>query len=236
VTPRRRAAPKKAAPGFVRRLPTERGPERLDPDLEALAVPIDDVHPWPGNPRQGDVGALSQALTRFGQRKPLVVQRSTGLIIAGNHTWQAAQALGWRAVAVNAADTDDAEAVAYALADNRTSDLASYDEAQLAELLQAVGEAGLPGTGYDADDVDALLRKLKVEGLGIEAFDTLPTGPKGEFEQMMFTLHRDQAERVRAGLVAAKGRGSFGDTGNENSNGNALARLVDAAVKAWSRA
>ena len=160
----KRKAPKKkpaAKPtAFVRRAVKAHGPERIDPDIASLAVPIEDVKPWPGNPRQGDVGAMSEGLKRFGQRKPIVVQKSSAMIVAGNHTWKAAKALGWKSIAVNVIAVDDGEAVAFALSDNRIGDLASYDDAQLADLLKAVGEEGLPGTGYDADDVDALLKKL----------------------------------------------------------------------------
>jgi hypothetical protein len=45
---------------------------------------------------------------------------------------------------------------------------------------------------------------------------------------MTFTLAAHQAETVRDALKAAKEAGPFVDTGNENSNGNALARICEA--------
>lgn len=98
------------------------------PALESLQVPIDDVHQLPGNPRRGDVDAVAASLQRFGQRKPIVA-RADGTITAGNHTWQAAKQLGWDSIAVVRIDDDDATASAFALADNRTAELGSYDDA-----------------------------------------------------------------------------------------------------------
>jgi hypothetical protein len=49
---------------------------------------------------------------------------------------------------------------------------------------------------------------------------------------MTFTLHTTQADIVREALEAAKGAGDFVDSPNENSNGNALARLAELALGA----
>jgi len=146
--------------------PAPDDPARLDPALEPLAVPIESVTLWESNYRQGDVGAVSESLRRFGQRKPVVVQASSRTVIAGNHVLRAATALGWRRIAAVVADLGDEEATAYAIADNRTSDLAVNDDAQLSALLtrlvadNAGNEAVLVGTGYDADDLEALLKKV----------------------------------------------------------------------------
>jgi len=59
------------------------------------------------------------------------------------------------------------------------------------------------------------------------AFAALPDEDRAPFQQMTFTLHDDQAETVREAMKAAKAIGAFIDTGNENSNGNALARICE---------
>jgi len=56
----------------------------------------------------------------------------------------------------------------------------------------------------------------------------MPSGDKAPIQQITFTLHDDQAEAVKAALQKAKAAGPFVDTGNENSNGNALARIAEA--------
>ena len=135
------------------------------PDLKPLLVPIDEVTKWPGNARQGDVGAISQSLERFGQTKPIAVQLSSGHIVAGNHAWDAAKALGWTHIAVAKNAMTDADAMAYLIADNRTEELGTYDFQTLGSLLaQLAREDNLTGTGYTAEDVDDFLKSLDVDG------------------------------------------------------------------------
>ncbi len=122
-------------------------------ELEAHLRPVEDLVLLPGNPRQGDIGAISESLSRFGQLKPIVVDKD-GIILAGNHTYQAALMLGWPQVAAITVDLEGSEAAGFALADNRLSDLASYDNDALLAFIIETGD--LKGTGYDADDVDAL--------------------------------------------------------------------------------
>ena len=135
--------------------------------LRDLRIPIDSVSPFPGNPRQGDVGSIAESLRRFGQQKPIVVQASSRYIVAGNHLWHAAKALSWGEIAANVEDMDDRTAEAYLIADNRTSELGSYDEDALGEMLRKIAREGnLKGTGYDGDDVDDFLRRLDAENAG----------------------------------------------------------------------
>lgn len=105
--------------------------------------------------------AIAASLGRFGQLRPILVQESTGRIVAGNHTYQAAQLLGADDIAAVFVNLDDDDARDYLAADNRTSDLASYDDAALAQLLMDTADAGrLEGTGYDAAYVDSLVARL----------------------------------------------------------------------------
>lgn len=55
----------------------------------------------------------------------------------------------------------------------------------------------------------------------------LPNGERSPFRQMTFVLHESQAESVEQAIRAAKAAGPFVDSPNENSNGNALARIVE---------
>lgn len=126
-------------------------------------VPIDAVRPHPKNVRQGDIGAISESLKAHGQYRAIVAQRSTGHIIAGNHTWKAAKVLGWNQIAVHWLDVDDEKALRILLVDNRTTDLATYDSAGLADLLKTLSASptALDGTGFDGDALDELLGDLQ---------------------------------------------------------------------------
>jgi site-specific DNA-methyltransferase (adenine-specific) len=132
----------------------------IQKDLLQLACPISQLSLLPGNPRRGDVDAVKASLERFGQRKPIVVRKSDRVVIAGNHTLQAAQALGWSEIAVVWVDDDDAMSKAFALADNRTAELGDYDEEALAALIGEVGALDpelLEATGWDSKSVSDLL-------------------------------------------------------------------------------
>lgn len=115
----------------------------------------------PDNPRHGDIGAISQSLERFGQQKPIVINRD-GVILAGNHTFQAAQALGWEEIWVTESELEGADQPGFALADNRLSDLATYDHDVLLKMMQEMPD--LAGTGYDLDDLDELLDEARRNG------------------------------------------------------------------------
>lgn len=127
-------------------------------DLSKLARPIDEFEPWPDNPRRGDLSAIRASLERFGQLRPIVVQRSSSRIAAGNHLWRAAKDLGATKIAAAVVDLTDTEAKAFLVADNRASELGHTDVPALTRLLDELARAGaLDGIGYSSDDVTALL-------------------------------------------------------------------------------
>jgi ParB-like chromosome segregation protein Spo0J len=142
-------------------------------DLKHLARPVGDLKLLPGNPRKGDVEAVKRSYERFGQRKPIVALPD-GTVIAGNHQLLAARALGWEEIAVVTSDDDEQTAKAFALADNRTSDLGHYDNEALAELLMEISSDLdlLYDTGYDEKFLEALLKPTTITE-DIEEFDTI---------------------------------------------------------------
>lgn len=131
--------------------------ELVTQDYELVSVDKLAVHPK--NPRRGDVLGLTHSVAANGFYGALVVQRSTGFVLAGNHRLLAAKAQGASEVPVIYVDVDDDRAQRILLVDNRSNDVATYDEEQLAELLGTLGETqeGLVGTGYSEDDLAALL-------------------------------------------------------------------------------
>jgi ParB-like chromosome segregation protein Spo0J len=131
-------------------------------ELSHLAVDLSDLKPHPENVRQGDVGAITESLKHHGQYRPIVVQKSTGHILAGNHTFKAAKALKWKQIAATYVDCDDEQALRILLMDNRANDLASYDDNALAEMLKALmaTDQKLDGTGFDASDLDELVKDV----------------------------------------------------------------------------
>lgn len=138
---------------------------------------IADLTPDPQNARTHDdknLKAIEGSLREFGQRKPIVIT-SQNIIAAGNGTVEAAKSLGWTEIeAVRVpADWDADRIKAFALADNRTAELADWNPQVLADQLielDAVGfaveefgfEALQPPTDLDNDNDEPL------------SFDTAP--------------------------------------------------------------
>lgn len=128
-------------------------------NIQSLLIEIDSLTPHPRNVRQGDVGAICESLKAHGQYRAIVFQESTNQIIAGNHTWKAAKSLGWTHISATPFDCDDESALRILLADNKASDLATYDNDQLEDLLRelALTERALEGTLFDGDYLDQLI-------------------------------------------------------------------------------
>jgi 16S rRNA G966 N2-methylase RsmD len=102
-------------------------------------VLIDDLELDPNNARRHskkNLDAIAASLERFGQRKPIVVWRNR--VVAGNGTLVAARSLGWREISVARCPDhwDELQVKAFALADNRSAELAEWDEQVLNAQLQ----------------------------------------------------------------------------------------------------
>jgi len=111
-------------------------------ELEIKVIAIDDLTLDPDNARahnQKNLDAIAKSLQMFGQRKPVVITNEN-VVVAGNGTLEAAKQIGWKGLAVVRVPSDwDSDTIkAYALADNRSAELASWDTdillSQLREL------------------------------------------------------------------------------------------------------
>jgi DNA modification methylase len=110
----------------------------------------------PANARKHDkknLDAIKGSLARFGQQKPIVISKDN-VVIAGNGTLAAARELGWNEIEVKRSKLTGVEAIAYALADNRSAELAAWDDEILGKTLHALQEDGFPiaDIGFDPGD------------------------------------------------------------------------------------
>jgi len=107
--------------------------------LRSLTVPVAELRPDPANARthpEKNLAAICGSLVEYGQRTPLVVNRRTGYVEKGNGTLEAALSLGWTHLAAIYVEDDPAKAAGYALADNRSAELAGWDQQKLEALLR----------------------------------------------------------------------------------------------------
>jgi ParB family chromosome partitioning protein len=129
--------------------------------MEILSLPITDLHPDPANARrhsQRNVDAIAASLARFGQQKPLVID-AANVVRAGNGTLAAAKALGWTHVMVTRSNLAGVEATAFAIADNRSAELAEWDTEILAAAL---ADPEIGDLGFDAKEIARILESPDV--------------------------------------------------------------------------
>lgn len=202
--------------------------------MKVQTVNIKDISQDPANVRrhgERNLSAIVASLRKFGQQKPIVVN-ADGIILAGNGTYEAAKRLGWEKIDVVRSNLKGSDATGFAIADNRTSELAEWDETGIAETLRALQseEFDVEAAGFTVGEVQTLLESLGAFDVNESEAPALADGDRAPFQAMTFTLHDDQAEVIKRALDAAKDAGPFIDTGNENSNGNALARIAEAYI------
>jgi site-specific DNA-methyltransferase (adenine-specific) len=115
-----------------------------------------ELTPDPNNARQHDdknLKAIMGSLKEFGQRKPIVITEA-GVIVAGNGTVEAAKRLGWTDIEVVKVPDDwtPDKVKAFAIADNRTAELANWNQEVLTtQLLELEAEGWeLAEFGFEA--------------------------------------------------------------------------------------
>ena len=126
--------------------------------MNLIDISIDDLRHDPNNARSHDeknLQSVQKSLEAFGQQKPIVID-SEKTIIAGNATAKAASMLGWKKIQAIQTNLSGKEAAAFAIADNRTAELAEWDFSQLGKTFEelALNPELLGATGFDLDDID----------------------------------------------------------------------------------
>jgi DNA modification methylase len=143
-------------------------------------VPVSTISPDPSNARKHDqrnLDAIRGSLARFGQQKPIVVDEA-GVVVAGNGTLEAAKALGWQSISVVRTKLKNADRTAFAIADNRTGELAGWDNDALYRSLKDLEAYGVDldvDVGFDLKDVHGIEGAL---GLDQAKQDEVPPVPE----------------------------------------------------------
>ena len=123
--------------------------------MEVQTRPVVDLIPDPNNARKHDqknLDAIKGSLAKFGQQKPIVIDKNN-IVLAGNGTLASAKALGWKDIQVVVSTLEGFNASAYALADNRSSELAEWDTDVLSDTLKALhaAEFDIGEIGFEDD-------------------------------------------------------------------------------------
>jgi ParB-like chromosome segregation protein Spo0J len=187
----------------------------------------DELVPYARNSRTHSpeqIAQLCASITEFGFTNPVLIDE-TGLIIAGHGRVTAAQKLKITEIpCVVLRGLTETQKRAYVIADNKLALNAGWDDEMLFNEIRGLMDDNfsLDLLGFDEESIAAILREASpIEMPNLDASETK------EFQQMTFILSNEQAEQVKTAIDKAKGLGAFVETGNENSNGNALARVCE---------
>jgi len=174
-------------------------------------IKITSIRTYDKNPRIGNVDVIAESLAKNGQFKPIVVNKRTMQVLAGNHTYLAARSLGWDTIYASFIDVDDDTAKRIVLADNKTSDMGTYDDSILAELLASLPE--VTGTGYSVTEFDDLIKNIQSDVADAkksldDLTDLMPSeldfAPKKDPRQQMLDEETDEEREAQRNRGATR--------------------------------
>lgn len=166
--------------GMAQKDVVDAGKEKGRREIRIEYMRLDEILRNPANPKDHDLSALAESLERFGFVSPMGINEETGKLLWGHGRLddlvafmdEGRPALGgiqvdgdgmWKAPVVRGVHLDAEDGTAYLVADNRQVELGGWNEPKLVETLIRIAGGdgrGLRGTGYDGDDVDALIRLI----------------------------------------------------------------------------
>ena len=123
-----------------------------------------------------------RSLQEFGQHAPLVVQRSTGKVLVGNGRLEAMRRLGWTQAAVFYVDDDNKTALRRALADNRTAELAEWDDDLLKDLIAELGKDVI---GWDEIDLGKMFDDDEAMDDDFDISTAMPETPETQMGELI---------------------------------------------------
>jgi ParB-like chromosome segregation protein Spo0J len=186
------------------------------------------------NPRNWRVHPLNQqnalkgVLEEVGWVQEVIINKRTGNLVDGHLRCQLAAREGAKTIPVKYVDLSEEEEALVLSTLDPIAAMATTDRAKLDDLMR--------GIQSDNEQVQALVKEIaEKENLLIDGkdgfdFSALPDEDRAPFRQMTFTLHDSQFEQVTEAMRVSKGMGTFEGSLNENSNGNALARICETFI------
>jgi DNA modification methylase len=128
--------------------------------LQIQEVELIKLHPWEDNPRLNDhaVNAVAQSIRSFGFKVPILCDQNL-TIIAGHTRWKAAKKLGMNTVPVIMIEMTDAQRRAFAVADNKTAEIADWDFPKLKEVLEELRseDIDIKSLGFSDEEIRRLI-------------------------------------------------------------------------------
>ena len=164
--------------------------------MDRQTVPLRNLKYHPDNARTHDMGIIVESLERHGQFRALIVQKSTGYVLAGNGTLEGMRFLRMATAEVDYVDVDERQALEILAIDNKANDEASYDPDAVAVLLGRFS-GDYAGSGFSEPEAKALLaetmeRETLLANLPPEVKVEIESGPDESAERVERVLNADQ--------------------------------------------
>jgi len=196
--------------------------------MEITNIAIDDLNPAIYNPRldlqpdDKEYQDIKRSIVEFTLVEPLVINKDM-TVIGGHQRLKVLKDLQYKEVPCIVVDLNKQKEKMLNIALNKIS--GDWDRPRLKDLLEELdsGEFDVNLTGFDEKEIETLMTQFHQDEYNTD-FE-LPDGEKAPFQQMTFTLADEQAELIKQNMVIAK-KDIVETFDNENSNGNALYRMV----------
>lgn len=175
---------------------------------------INDIKPYENNPRNNDdaVDAVAESIREFGFKVPIVIDENN-VIVTGHTRYKASQQLGLTHVpCIKANDLTPEQVKAFRLADNKVSEIATWDYAMLKDELEEIDmdmsqfgfdeieesdiEVKDDGFEFDDDQQELPLAKSKLGEIYQLGEHRLMVGDSTNFEHVSKLMDNDMADLV----------------------------------------
>jgi DNA modification methylase len=170
-------------------------------DLAIVYRRIDELKPDPANPRRHtkkQIRQIADSIRIFGFNVPILIDRD-GKIVVGHGRWLACHLLGITEVPTLCLDhLTPAQASAFMIADNRLTEIGSWDDRLLAEQLQELSVHGLDFnievTGFEMAEIDLRIASLEEpperDDDPADQVPEVPAGPSVSKIEDLWQLHQ----------------------------------------------
>jgi len=128
--------------------------------LKIEEIELENLHPWENNPRINEhaVEAVAKSISSFGFNVPVICDQNH-TIVAGHTRWKAAQKLGMTCIPVIVVELTETQRKAFAIADNKTAEIADWDFPKLRDILEELKneDFDVKTLGFSSDEIRHLL-------------------------------------------------------------------------------
>ena len=201
--------------------------------LQIQHVDVGKLTPWARNPRVNEqaVNPVAKSIKQFGFNVPILCNKEYR-IIAGHTRWLAAKKLGLRKVPVVQLDLNRRDEAAFAIAENKTGELADWDMPKLKEILDELHseDLDLRNLGFSHAQLDALLAPCR--DFPWDMFDKeLATDTERPYALLHVKIPRAKLDCVKKAVVECATRRCIQERDKAIVAGNVLMAALGVRVR-----